>query len=169
MPRTQMSSDNRSGTPCTLLPVPHKTLVYVIATYQVTDEHSMEMLIQLPDNYPLGLVTVSCGRGVGISQQQWHMWTVQLSVFINNQNGSILDGIDLWQKNVRKKFEGVEECAICYSVVHNSNFSLPKMQCHTCHKLFHYACMYRWFTTSRNPVCPLCRHRFFGPTGRPIT
>ncbi|TPP55799.1 E3 ubiquitin-protein ligase listerin [Fasciola gigantica] len=88
---------------------------------------------------------------------------------LSRENGSILDGIDLWQKNVRKKFEGVEECAICYSVVHNSNFSLPKMQCHTCHKLFHYACMYRWFTTSRNPVCPLCRHRFFGPTGRPIT
>ncbi|KAF5400185.1 E3 ubiquitin-protein ligase listerin, partial [Paragonimus heterotremus] len=139
----------------------------VVATYQVTDEHSMEMLIQLPVNYPLGLATVKCGRGVAVSTQQWHAWSVQLSVFINNQNGSILDGIDLWQRNVRKKFEGVSECAICYSVVHNTNFSLPKMQCHTCRKLFHYACMYRWFTTSRNPACPLCRNMFFGPTGRP--
>ncbi|KAF8571937.1 ATP synthase F0 A subunit [Paragonimus westermani] len=139
----------------------------VVATYQVTDEHSIEMLIQLPVNYPLGLATVTCGRGVAVSTQQWHTWNIQLSVFINNQNGSILDGIDLWQRNVRKKFEGVSECAICYSVVHNTNFSLPKMQCHTCRKLFHYACMYRWFTTSRNPACPLCRNMFFGPTGRP--
>ncbi|GAA28805.2 E3 ubiquitin-protein ligase listerin [Clonorchis sinensis] len=139
----------------------------VIARYQVTEEHSMEMSIQLPTNYPLGLATVTCDRAVAISSQQGNVWSVQLSVFINNQNGSILDGIDLWQRNVRKKFEGVEECAICYSVVHNTNFSLPKMQCHTCRKLFHYACMYRWFTTSRNPACPLCRHMFFGPSGRP--
>ncbi|CAL8085360.1 unnamed protein product [Calicophoron daubneyi] len=140
----------------------------VIATYQVTDDQSMEMLIQLPQNYPLGLASVSCERGIGVSTQQWHLWTIQLSVFINNQNGSILDGIDLWQQNVRKKFEGVEECAICYSVVHSTNFSLPKMQCHTCHKYFHYACMYRWFTTSRNPSCPLCRQMFFNPAGRPV-
>ncbi|CAH8497350.1 unnamed protein product [Dicrocoelium dendriticum] len=138
----------------------------VIATYHVTEEHSMEMLIQLPSNYPLGPTTVTCGHGVAVSSQQWHVWSVQLSMFINNQNGSILDGIDLWQQNVRKKFEGVEECAICYSILHNTNFSLPKMRCHTCRKLFHYACMYRWFTTSRNPVCPLCRHLFFGPNGR---
>ncbi|VDO76643.1 unnamed protein product [Schistosoma curassoni] len=84
-------------------------------------------------------------------------------------NGSILDGIDLWQSNVRKKFDGVEECAICYSIVHNTNFSLPKMRCHTCRKLFHYACMYKWFTTSRNPACPLCRHLFIDPTGRPVS
>ncbi|KAF6767977.1 hypothetical protein AHF37_07847 [Paragonimus kellicotti] len=57
----------------------------VVATYQVTDEHSIEMLIQLPANYPLGLATVNCGRGVAVSTQQWHTWSVQLSVFINNQ------------------------------------------------------------------------------------
>ncbi|CAH8618096.1 unnamed protein product [Schistosoma guineensis] len=129
----------------------------------------MEMVIQLPNNYPLSPITVSKGRSVGVGSQQWQSWLLQMSVFVNNHNGSILDGIDLWQSNVRKKFDGVEECAICYSIVHNTNFSLPKMRCHTCRKLFHYACMYKWFTTSRNPACPLCRHLFIDPTGRPVS
>ncbi|CAH8605733.1 unnamed protein product [Heterobilharzia americana] len=141
----------------------------VIATYFVDDEHSMEMIVQLPDNYPLNPVTVSKGRSVGVGSQQWQSWLLQMSVFINNHDGSILGGVDLWQRNVRKRFDGVEECAICYSIVHSTNFSLPKMNCHTCRKLFHYACMYKWFTTSRNPVCPLCRHLFFDPTGRPVS
>ncbi|CAH8667194.1 unnamed protein product [Schistosoma haematobium] len=141
----------------------------IIATYYVGDDHSMEMVIQLPNNYPLSPITVSKGRSVGVGSQQWQSWLLQMSVFVNNHNGSILDGIDLWQSNVRKKFDGVEECAICYSIVHNTNFSLPKMRCHTCRKLFHYACMYKWFTTSRNPACPLCRHLFIDPTGRPVS
>ncbi|CAH8585559.1 unnamed protein product [Schistosoma turkestanicum] len=141
----------------------------IIATYYVDDEHSMEMIIQLPNNYPLSPITISKGRSVGVGSQQWQSWILQMSVFINNHNGSILDGIDLWQSNVRKKFDGVEECPICYSIVHNTNFSLPKMRCHTCRALFHYACMYKWFTTSRNPACPLCRHLFIDPTGRPTS
>uniref|UniRef100_A0A5K4FFC6 E3 ubiquitin-protein ligase listerin n=2 Tax=Schistosoma mansoni TaxID=6183 RepID=A0A5K4FFC6_SCHMA len=141
----------------------------IIATYYVGDDHSMEMVIQLPNNYPLSPITVSKGRSVGVGSQQWQSWLLQMSVFVNNHNGSILDGIDLWRSNVRKKFDGVEECAICYSIVHNTNFSLPKMRCHTCRKLFHYACMYKWFTTSRNPACPLCRHLFIDPTGRPMS
>jgi len=30
------------------------------------------------------------------------------------QNGSILDGLTLWKRNVDKRFEGIEECYICY-------------------------------------------------------
>nr|CAH8872018.1 unnamed protein product [Trichobilharzia regenti] len=138
----------------------------IIAMYHVDDEHSMEMIVQLPDNYPLSPVTVNKGRSVGVGSQQWQAWLLQLSVFINNHNGSILDGIDLWQRNVRKKFDGVEECAICFSVIHHSNFSVPKMNCPTCRKLFHYACMRKWFTTSKNRACPLCRQLFNNPTGR---
>eukprot|EP00605_Chrysophyceae_sp_TOSAG23-4_P000554 GSChrysophyteH1.ASY1.ANO1.624.1 assembled CDS len=29
-----------------------------------------------------------------------------------------MDGIQLWKKNVDRELEGVEECSICYSVVH---------------------------------------------------
>ncbi|RTG81350.1 E3 ubiquitin-protein ligase listerin [Schistosoma bovis] len=87
---------------------------------------------------------------------------------LSRENGSILDGIDLWQSNVRKKFDGVEECAICYSIVHNTNFSLPKMRCHTCRKLFHMlAC-----TNGLQLVEILlvhCVDLFIDPTGRPVS
>ncbi|VDN22539.1 unnamed protein product [Dibothriocephalus latus] len=77
------------------------------------------------------------------------------------QNGSILEGIGLWLRNLKKKFDGVEECAICYSVISDRNFTFPRMQCRVCKKRFHHDCMYRFFQTSRNPTCPLCRSLFF--------
>ena len=32
------------------------------------------------------------------------------------QDGSLLDAVLLWKKNVDQVFEGVEECPICYTV-----------------------------------------------------
>jgi hypothetical protein len=51
---------------------------------------------------------------------------LQLGLFINYQNGSITDAVKLWQKNVDKTFEGVEECTVCYAVLHGTNYKLPK-------------------------------------------
>lgn len=76
------------------------------------------------------------------------------------QNGSVLDGLQLWKRNVDKHFEGVEECYICYSVLHGSSYQLPRKQCRTCRKRFHAECLYRWFDTSNNSACPLCRNLF---------
>lgn len=57
------------------------------------------------------------------------------------QNGSIMEGLTLWKNNVDKRFEGVEDCMICFSVIHGSNYSLPKKACRTCKKRFHSACL----------------------------
>ena len=46
-----------------------------------------------------------------------------------------------WKSNVDKAFEGVEECYICFSVIHGSNYQLPKQSCKTCHKKFHPLCL----------------------------
>uniref|UniRef100_A0A1I8F501 E3 ubiquitin-protein ligase listerin n=1 Tax=Macrostomum lignano TaxID=282301 RepID=A0A1I8F501_9PLAT len=64
------------------------------------------------------------------------------------------------KRNVDKKFEGVEDCMICYSILHGSNYRLPNLQCRVCRKRFHRACMRQWFETSQNPTCPLCRNTF---------
>ena len=50
---------------------------------------------------------------------------LQLSVFMSNQNGSVLDALKTWKQNVDKKFEGMEECTVCFSIVHGSNYQLP--------------------------------------------
>uniref|UniRef100_A0A8C0HMZ5 E3 ubiquitin-protein ligase listerin n=1 Tax=Buteo japonicus TaxID=224669 RepID=A0A8C0HMZ5_9AVES len=132
----------------------------VIATYSVEDIF-IELIIQLPSNYPLGSITVESGKRVGVAVQQWRNWMLQLSTYLTHQNGSIMDGLSLWKNNVDKRFEGIEDCMICFSVIHGSNYSLPKKACRTCKKKFHSACLYKWFTSSNKSTCPLCRETFF--------
>ena len=146
----------------------------VVATYSI-DEGSMELVVSLPANHPLGGLTVESGKRVGVDTGQWRKWMLQLTTFLTHQNGTILDGLDLWRKNVDKRFEGVEvrpratevflisifqECYICFYILHGSNHQLPKLGCRTCKKKFHSACLYKWFSTSNNSSCPLCRNLF---------
>ncbi|XP_056140651.1 E3 ubiquitin-protein ligase listerin isoform X2 [Lampris incognitus] len=132
----------------------------VIATYSV-DDIFIELVIQLPQNHPLGSIMVESGRRVGVAVQQWRNWMLQLSTYLTHQNGSIMEGLALWKNNVDKRFEGIEDCMICFSVIHGSNYSLPKKACRTCKKKFHSACLYKWFTSSNKSTCPLCRETFF--------
>ncbi|XP_071800460.1 E3 ubiquitin-protein ligase listerin-like isoform X2 [Asterias amurensis] len=131
----------------------------VIATYTMQDL-SMDLTVRIPANHPLGIITVDSEKKVGVGTTQWRNWTLQLSTFLRNQNGSIMDGLTLWKRNVDKRFEGVEDCMICFSVIHGSNCSLPKLQCKTCKKRYHSACLYKWFSTSNQSTCPLCRSPF---------
>ncbi|KAF3840790.1 hypothetical protein F7725_006652 [Dissostichus mawsoni] len=109
----------------------------------------------------LWAITVESGRRVGVAVQQWRNWMLQLSTYLTHQNGSIMEGLALWKNNVDKRFEGIEDCMICFSVIHGSNYSLPKKGCRTCKKKFHSACLYKWFTSSNKSTCPLCRETFF--------
>ena len=79
----------------------------VVATYSI-DESSMELVVSLPANHPLGGLAVESGRRVGVDTGQWRKWMLQLTTFLTHQNGTILDGLSLWKKNVDKRFEGVE-------------------------------------------------------------
>lgn len=131
----------------------------VVAIYSI-DEGSMELVIELPYNFPLGNVKVESGKKVGVGTSQWRNWMLQLLTFLQHQNGSIFDGLAIWKKNVDKKFQGVEECYICFYILHGSNHQVPKLACRTCKKKFHSACLYKWFSTSNNSTCPLCRNLF---------
>ncbi|KAJ7418047.1 hypothetical protein WISP_61250 [Willisornis vidua] len=57
----------------------------VIATYSV-DDIFIELIIQLPPNYPLGSITVESGKRVGVAVQQWRNWMLQLSTYLTHQN-----------------------------------------------------------------------------------
>lgn len=131
----------------------------IVAVYTM-DDISIEMIIALPDNYPLGSINVRSEQRKGISSSISKKWLLQLNLFLQHQNGSIMDGLRLWKRNIDKKFEGVEECTICYCVVHGTNFQLPKIQCKICRKKFHSICLYKWFNESQNSSCPLCRNLF---------
>jgi len=131
----------------------------IVSTYKMK-ELNMELIIQLPINYPLGVVEVSSVRRLGVSEQEWRNWLIQLTTYLTHQNGSIIQSLQIWKKNVDKKFDGVEECCICYNVIHGTNYQLPKKKCRTCKKLFHSICLYKWFESSSKSTCPLCRNSF---------
>jgi hypothetical protein len=131
----------------------------VVSTYKMK-ELNMELIIQLPVNHPLGGIEVSSVRRLGVSENEWRNWLLQLTTYLTHQNGSIIQSLQIWKKNVDKKFSGVEECTICYSVIHGTNYQLPKMKCRTCRKLFHSICLYKWFESSSKSTCPLCRNLF---------
>lgn len=76
------------------------------------------------------------------------------------QNGALAEAIRIWKRNFDKEFEGVEECPICYSVIHTVNHSIPRLACKTCKHKFHSACLYKWFSTSHKSTCPLCQSPF---------
>ncbi|CAB4056024.1 LTN1 [Lepeophtheirus salmonis] len=97
---------------------------------------------------------------IGVGHNQWRNWMLQLTTFLQHQNGSILEGLIIWKNNVDKRFEGVEECCICFYILHGANHQLPKLSCRTCKKKFHSACLYKWFSTSNNSTCPMCRNLF---------
>ncbi|CAI4048799.1 hypothetical protein SKDZ_13G3740 [Saccharomyces kudriavzevii ZP591] len=128
----------------------------VKASYLI-DEQKLEISFKLPKNYPLTNIQVTGVSRVGISEQKWKQWIMSTQHVIIGMNGSVLDSLELFTKNVHLQFSGFEECAICYSILHAVDRKLPSKTCPTCKNKFHGACLYKWFRSSGNNTCPLCR------------
>ena len=128
----------------------------VIAEY-IIDESSLELVIKLPPIFPLRCVKVECSRSVGISALRLRKLLLSITAFLANRNGTLLEAVDYWKENIAKEFEGMEECPICYSIVHATNHSIPKMKCKTCRKQYHRTCLHKWFSSSHKSNCPMCQ------------
>lgn len=137
----------------------NKSAHEIIATYK-KEETGMDLVIHLPSCYPLRAVDVDCTRSLGISEVKKRKWLLSLTAFIRNQNGAVAEAIRTWKNNLDNEFLGVEECPICYSIIHTANHSLPRLACKTCKHKFHSACLYKWFSTSHKSTCPLCQTPF---------
>lgn len=63
----------------------------VSVTYRV-DEVSVELLVTLPEDYPLHPPSVKEGKRIRVEATQWRKWMLQLNIFLTNQvgNGSIV-------------------------------------------------------------------------------
>lgn len=149
----------------------------VFATYSL-EEAKMELTISLPPNYPLGAIKIESTKHIA-GRFQAREIVKQLSIYLTHQNGRLYDGISLWKKNLDRKYDGVEECYVCYSVINQETCQLPRLTCKTCKKKFHSKlswqfsfestklsnsftgnCLYKWFTSSNKSTCPLCRNVF---------
>lgn len=130
----------------------------VKGTYLI-DEQTMEVIFKIPSNYPLTNIEVIGSQRIGVKEPQWKSWILSSQTVISFQNGSILESLEFFLKNVSYHFKGFEECAICYSILHSDN-SLPSKNCQTCKNKFHSGCLYKWFKSSGGNTCPLCRSTF---------
>ncbi|KAF9921104.1 hypothetical protein BGZ65_010638, partial [Modicella reniformis] len=128
----------------------------VTASFKIEDS-TVEIAIRLPANFPLRQVEVEGLQRVGVDDGRWRAWLFAVAGVIAAQNGSLVDALSLFRRNVGLHFEGVEDCTICYSIVSLQDRSLPNKTCKTCKNRFHGSCLYKWFKTSSSSSCPLCR------------
>ncbi|KAJ3258545.1 listerin E3 ubiquitin protein ligase 1 [Boothiomyces macroporosus] len=128
------------------------------------EEAELDIVIKLPSCYPLKQIDISAGtaggRQAGISEARWRGWLLSITSVITGQNGTVSDAIYLFKKNVKLHFEGIEDCAICYSVISAIDRSTPQKKCRVCKHIFHGSCLFKWFKSSNQNTCPLCRQPF---------
>ncbi|AET41242.1 ubiquitin-protein ligase RKR1 Ecym_7418 [Eremothecium cymbalariae DBVPG len=132
-------------------------IIKEIKAKYLIDDQTLEISFKFPPNYPLTNIEVFEGSRVGVSEQKWKSWIISTKRVITGMNGSVMDSLELFTKNVRLQFANFEECAICYSILHPVDRKLPTKVCPTCNNRFHGACLYKWFRSSGNNSCPLCR------------
>ena len=125
------------------------------------DDVEFSISLKFPPNYPLKSIEVTNLKSGVFSEFEIKTWSISMSRLISSQNCDLLGALMLWKANYDKKFEGVEPCPICYSIVHEDTYSIPSLQCKTCKNKFHAACLKKWFRTSHKNKCPFCQNYFF--------
>ena len=128
----------------------------VTAGYEV-DEDQAAIVIKVPSNYPIEGVTVSGLRRVAVTERKWQSWIMTTQGVITFSNGNIIDGLQVFKRNIVGALKGQGECAICYSII-STDKRMPDKRCTTCKNLFHRTCLYKWFQSSNQNTCPLCRN-----------
>lgn len=133
----------------------------VTATY-LQDECILSLAIQVPPNFPLRSVDVDGRKTHGVPESRFKRWALQIRQILSNQDGTLLDALLLWKRNVEKEFEGVEPCPVCYSVLSVKTHDLPNLECKTCANRFHSSCLHKWFASSGKSQCVICQQPWSG-------
>jgi hypothetical protein len=102
-----------------------KSTKEIIATYAKGAEISVQIKLKIPSEYPLRSVQVDLGETLKLKQGQIRKWTLSIRNLIQQRNGDIISAVLLWKSNIDKEMDGVEECYICYCVMHGVDRSLP--------------------------------------------
>lgn len=120
------------------------------------DDQILDINYQFEQNFPLQPISaVLKSNKIGIDDKILKTWLLPLK-----KSSNILNNIMLICNNIKLKFSNLEECAICYYIINDTNKSLPNKKCPTCFKKFHNVCLFKWFKNSNSNTCPLCRSNF---------
>ena len=128
----------------------------ITAGYEI-DESQASIAIKIPPSYPLESVAVIGLQRVAVPEKKWQSWLMTTQGVITFSNGNIVDGLQVFKRNIVGAMKGQAECAICYSII-STDKRMPDKRCGTCKNLFHRSCLYKWFQTSNQNTCPLCRN-----------
>ncbi|KAL4909631.1 hypothetical protein BDW74DRAFT_186161 [Aspergillus multicolor] len=132
----------------------------IIASITVDEESPpVSISINLPAAYPLNPALVFGRSRVLVDEAKWKSWLLIIQGVIMFANGNLEDGLLAFRRNVQGALKGQSECAICYSVI-STDMQTPNKRCATCKNAFHSVCLYRWFKSSNQSTCPLCRNQF---------
>ena len=103
----------------------------VNTTYTI-DESEIKMSLKIPSDWPLHVIEVRGGKKVGVKEDRWKSWLSGVRQVVLTQvglpveasrgfhildipQGNVVDGLELFKRNVTAHFENQTECAICYS------------------------------------------------------
>ena len=64
----------------------------VVATY-IKDDCYLEIGIELPQIFPLKQVKVNCRKSLGVREDRWRRWSLQIVTMLSKRDGSLMDGI----------------------------------------------------------------------------
>ncbi|CEL98161.1 unnamed protein product [Vitrella brassicaformis CCMP3155] len=125
----------------------------------VSGEMSVDLVLYFPEHYPLQPVTAAETPEIaGVPKRRTMNWL--LSTVRTLKTSSLSAALTVWYDNLRLFSSSLEDCPICFSVVHPQHRSLPKTACPTCKHKFHAECIFKWFRTSHKTTCPLCQSPF---------
>ncbi|KAK1146565.1 hypothetical protein N8T08_002995 [Aspergillus melleus] len=109
----------------------------IIASIPVDEESPpVSLSISLPPAYPLQPAVVVGRSRVLVDEKKWKNWLLTIQGVIMFANGSLVDGLLAFRKNVQGALKGQSECAICYSVI-STDMQTPNKRCATCKNTFH--------------------------------
>ncbi|KAF2640158.1 RING zinc finger protein-like protein [Massarina eburnea CBS 473.64] len=130
----------------------------ITASYTL-DDQATSIRMSLPPAFPLTNARIEGLNRVAVNEAKWQSWLRTSLGATTIFNGSLIDALTTFKRNVEGAMKGQTECAICYSVV-GSDRKLPDKRCGTCRNAFHGGCLFKWFRTSGSSSCPLCRNPF---------
>ncbi|KAF8849447.1 hypothetical protein BDZ45DRAFT_732224 [Acephala macrosclerotiorum] len=131
----------------------------ITVSYEI-DEQLCSISFTLPPLYPLAKIEVKSISRVGIPHKNWEGLVKNIEGCVKFV-GTVIDGIEIFRQSITRFMKGHEQCSICYSVI-SEDMRVPEKKCATCRNTFHSKCLAKWFSSSNNNTCPMCRQNFHG-------
>lgn len=143
-----------------LVRLPSRNGSTLTLSYEIDDQFCTVQFV-FPASYPLMSIEVKPITRVALTERAWISVIKHIAGAMRFNCGSVIDGIEVFQRNVSGALAGHENCYICYSVI-GENMKVPDKTCSTCKKVYHSSCLAQWFKSSNGNTCPTCRQPFTG-------